>query len=210
MLSSDQKGSIAEIEIAAAAIRLGVEVFRPLSDGTRYDLIFDTGPRLLRVQCKWAVRCDEIVIVRCYSCRRSSNGQIRRIYSPDQVDAFAAYCAELDRCFLLPISVFPSTSQIYLRLAPPRNKQRASVNWADDFSFEARLSRPGAVAQLEEHPAGSRKVRGSNPLGSTTVGAHEFRNHFGWYMERAAAGEQIAVTRRGKPSVRLTAAHNAP
>jgi prevent-host-death family protein len=38
----------------------------------------------------------------------------------------------------------------------------------------------------------------------TLVGAHEFRNHFGFYMERAAAGEEILVTRRGRPSVRLT------
>jgi prevent-host-death family protein len=35
------------------------------------------------------------------------------------------------------------------------------------------------------------------------VGAHEFRNRFGWYMERAAAGEEIRVTRRGRPYVRL-------
>ena len=50
------------------------------------------------------------------------------------------------------------------------------------------------------------EVAGSSPAGSTSVGAHEFRNHFGWYMERAAAGEEIAVTRRGKPYVRLVAA----
>jgi prevent-host-death family protein len=36
-----------------------------------------------------------------------------------------------------------------------------------------------------------------------SVGAHDFRNRFGWYMERSAAGEQFLVTRRGKPYVRL-------
>ncbi|MGH2924234.1 MAG: type II toxin-antitoxin system Phd/YefM family antitoxin [Solirubrobacterales bacterium] len=58
---------------------------------------------------------------------------------------------------------------------------------------------------------GSQKVGGSNPPGSTssseptgtTVGANQFRNHFGYYMERAAAGEVIAVSRRGKGYVRL-------
>jgi prevent-host-death family protein len=35
------------------------------------------------------------------------------------------------------------------------------------------------------------------------VGAHEFRNHFGWYMERAATGEEILIKRRGKPHARL-------
>ncbi len=60
------------------------------------------------------------------------------------------------------------------------------------------------------------EVVGSSPTGSTsnepptggslTVGAHEFRNRFGWYMERAAAGEEFLVSRRGKPHVRLSPA----
>jgi len=38
---------------------------------------------------------------------------------------------------------------------------------------------------------------------SEEVGAHKFRNHFGYYMERAAAGTEILVSRRGKPYTRL-------
>ena len=51
MLSSNAKGGIAEIEIAAAAVRLGVAVLKPLTEHGRYDLAFEIGPRLLRVQC---------------------------------------------------------------------------------------------------------------------------------------------------------------
>jgi prevent-host-death family protein len=36
-----------------------------------------------------------------------------------------------------------------------------------------------------------------------SVGAHEFRNRFGYYLERAAAGDEIAVTRHGQPYARL-------
>jgi hypothetical protein len=53
MLTTDQKGAIAELAIAHAALELGVGVSKPLGD-QRYDLIFDFGPRLARVQCKWA------------------------------------------------------------------------------------------------------------------------------------------------------------
>ena len=52
--STDQKGAIAESAIVHAAIKLGIGVFRPLSDGERYDLILDLGSKLVRVQCKWA------------------------------------------------------------------------------------------------------------------------------------------------------------
>jgi len=36
------------------------------------------------------------------------------------------------------------------------------------------------------------------------VGAHEFRNQFGYFMECAERGEEILVTRRGRPVVRMT------
>jgi prevent-host-death family protein len=35
------------------------------------------------------------------------------------------------------------------------------------------------------------------------VGAHLFRNHFGYWMERAAAGDEILITRRGRRYARL-------
>jgi hypothetical protein len=102
ILTTDQKGAIAETAITLEALKLGVGVSRPLCD-ERYDLIFDVEERLLRVQCKWACRYGGVVIVRCYSCRRTSDGLRRRVYRHDEVDAFAAYCPDVDQCYFLPI-----------------------------------------------------------------------------------------------------------
>jgi PD-(D/E)XK endonuclease len=55
MLTTDQKGAIAEAEITAAAIQLGVGVYRPTFEGGRSDLIFEIEQCLIRGQCKWAV-----------------------------------------------------------------------------------------------------------------------------------------------------------
>jgi hypothetical protein len=55
MLTTNQKGAVAETAIALAALELGIGVYRPLAD-ERYDLILDLRPKLLRVQCKWAAR----------------------------------------------------------------------------------------------------------------------------------------------------------
>ena len=136
MLSTDQKGAIAESEIAAAAIKIGIDVYRPLQEGGRYDLIFDLGDRLLRVQCKWAVRSGDVVVVRCYSCRRAVEGMRVRRYTSAEVDIIIAYCAEVDRCFVLPPRLFVGRRQVHLRLAPSRNNQREGINWADNFAFE--------------------------------------------------------------------------
>jgi PD-(D/E)XK endonuclease len=166
VLSTDQKGAIAETAIIHEATKLGIRVYKPVSDGTRYDLIFDLGDELVRVQCKWARRYGDVIAVRCYSCRRSRDGLLRRAYTADEVDAFAAYCAAVDRCYFIRIAELRGSSWIQLRLVPTRNNQDKGVNWADAHEFAATLGTPGAVAQLGEHSAGSRKVTGSNPVGS--------------------------------------------
>jgi hypothetical protein len=167
-LSTDRKGAIAELAIARAAIELGVDVYRPLAEGGRYDLIFELGDQLVRVQCKWARCYGDIIVVRCYSTRRTRDGLIRRAYKPGEVDAFAAYCPELDRCYFLPYEAFPRRSQIQLRIVATRNHQRLRINWAEDYEFGATLARvPGAIAQLGERLDGIQKVAGSSPAGST-------------------------------------------
>ena len=166
-LSTDQKGAIAESAIVHAAVKLGVGVFKPLSDGERYDLILDLRPSLVRVQCKWASCYGDVLIIRAYSCRRARNGLLKRSYSADEIDAVAAYCMELDRCFYFPIEWLKARSTIQLRMRPARNNQRALINWADDFAFERlRCGHQGAIAQLGERVSGRDEVAGSSPAGS--------------------------------------------
>ena len=168
MLTTDQKGAIAETAIAHAATKLGIEVYRPVAEGGRFDLIFLLGDELVRVQCKWAPRQGDVVVVRCYSNRRAREGFRRRRYTPQEIDAFAAYCPELESCYFLPIELFPRRSQILLRLSPTQNNQRLGVHWAEDFEFAAKLTRhQGAIAQLGERLDGIQKVAGSSPAGST-------------------------------------------
>ena len=138
MLTTDQKGAIAELAIDIAA-ELGVGVFKPLTDGERYDLIFDFRPRLVRVQCKWAAVAGDVLIVRCRSCRRTRHGLLHRAYTADEVDAIAAYSPELQRGFYVPIGCLAGRSNLQLRLSPSRNNQRLGINWADEFTLEARL-----------------------------------------------------------------------
>ena len=99
-MTTDQKGAIAEACIVAAALKLGVEVYRPVAEGGRYDMNFDVGSRLLRVQCKWAAPLNQVLVVRCYTFRRTRSGWKKTTYTADEVDVIAAYSMALDRLFL--------------------------------------------------------------------------------------------------------------
>ena len=195
--------------IAKEAALNGVGVLFPLTEHSRYDMVFEVGDQLLRVQCKSAGRTGEIIKVGLSSCRYSPGrkGYVHRHYSADEVDAIAAYCPDLDRCYLIGIEEAEGRRAIHLRLGPTRNNQRAAVNYAADYEFS------GAVAQLEERRNGIAKVRGSSPLSSTpppveveTVGAEQFGYAYARFLERAAAGESFLVTRRGRPMARISPA----
>jgi PD-(D/E)XK endonuclease len=161
-MSTNHKGAIAETAITAEATRLGIEVYRPVAEGGRFDLIFAFADRsLARVQCKWATKQGQVVMIRPRSCRRAREGLRYRTYAPDEVDAVAAYCLELKRCFYVPIAKIAGRRGFQLRLGPALNNQSKGVNWAATYDF-------GAIAQLGERPAGSRKVGGSNPPSSTS------------------------------------------
>jgi hypothetical protein len=65
MLTTNQKGAAAETAIAHEAIKLGIEVYRPVAEGGRFDLIFAfADASLARVQCKWAPIFRGVVAVR--------------------------------------------------------------------------------------------------------------------------------------------------
>jgi len=106
VLTTDQKGAIAETAITHAAIKLGIDVYRPVVEGGRCDMIFDLRSQLLRIQCKWAPLHGDVVVLRCYRARRNRDGLLRRIYIDGEIVAFAAYCPEVDRCYFLPFELF--------------------------------------------------------------------------------------------------------
>lgn len=214
----NHKGNVAELAIATEAARLGLTVLKPLTEHDVYDLAFDLGTRILRVQCKWANHDGHVISIRASRSRTSRRGYIRSTYGTDEIDALAAYCGSLDRCFLLPASMVAGRQVMHLRTSPPRNNQRAAINFADDYAL-------GAVAQLEERRYGIPKVTGSSPVSSTpepgrdsgvvfperdrftdlkeTVGMDEFDAKLAQYVRRAEAGKEINVTRWGRPVARL-------
>jgi hypothetical protein len=138
VLTTNQKGTVAETAIAFEAVKLGIGVYVPVGD-ERYDLIFDLRPRLVRVQCKWARRYEDVVVVRLYSARRAREGLRRLHYSAEEIDAFAAYCPDTGTCYYCGLED-AANHELRLRLEPTRNNQARGVRWATDYEFAARLT----------------------------------------------------------------------
>jgi hypothetical protein len=165
VVNPSTKGSIAEAVIAAEAAKAGVGVYRPLLEGGRCDLLFEIDGQFVRVQCKWGTRQGAVVSAYIGTCRLTPRGYVRTTYAASEVDAFGVYCAELDECYLIPLRDVAGQSKVQLRLAPAANGQELAIRYAETYRLK------GAIAQLGERLAGSQKVGGSSPPGSTTKAA---------------------------------------
>jgi PD-(D/E)XK endonuclease len=160
-MNPSQKGAIAEAAILKEALKAGIQVLRPMTEGCRYDLMFDIDGMLLRIQCKFAARRGDVIIVHARTSRHTPAGYVRTIYTATEVDAIAAYCPDNDRCYFVPIGDVRGRSMVHLRLAPARNNQEFAITYAADYKFH------GAIAQLGERLSGRQEVGGSNPPSST-------------------------------------------
>jgi PD-(D/E)XK endonuclease len=116
------KGRHSETKIAAAATELDIPVLGPITEHARYDLAFEIGGAILRVQCKWGALDNNGALIKV-SLRSSwctPSGYEHRQYKADEIDLVAVYCGELDRCYLLPHELAVGRRGIWLRLTPPK------------------------------------------------------------------------------------------
>ena len=81
MLSSNDKGNIAEAAIALEAIKLGIDVLKPVAEHGRYDLAFDLGRGAAlpgAVQAGFAGRTLTWSMLNCSRCRTRKRGYVER------------------------------------------------------------------------------------------------------------------------------------
>ena len=209
-LTNNQKGDLAEAAIRLAAIRLELGVYEPASGHSRADLLLEIEDKLWRVQVKWGSLSPDGSVIRAdlRSSYLSPAGYVHTRYSEREVDLIAIYCGELDRSFLIPIQEVAGMAAFQLRVTPARNNQRLCINLAEQYEF------PGAVAQLARaspwHGGGqgfeSPQLHSSDrgDPAAVSIGSSALWDDLGGMMERVTAGQEIVMTRRGKPRFRMT------
>lgn len=134
MKDTTSRGDITETQVAAALVRRGLRILRPLSSATRYDLLIDHDDgRYTRVQCKTGLLRHGCVVFRLYSI--SGHDTETKRYS-GQADAFGVYCPQTHRSYLVPMTAIADCrSFATLRVEPTKNGQRLRTRSAEEFAI---------------------------------------------------------------------------
>ena len=112
-LTTQQKGITTEMFVAAYLLSLGYNVSQPFCQDSKYDLIVDTGKKLLRLQVKTARDSgNNSIAFNCRSTTKNSVTHKSRKYGTDEIDYFATYWN--NKVYLVPVGECSSEKRLHL------------------------------------------------------------------------------------------------
>lgn len=125
-MTPSQVGERAEAAVMAALAAAGKHLLVPFGQ-KRYDLAYEEGGRLIKVQVKSGREVEGAIFFRTHSAVRQ-----RLLDYRGDADMFGVYCHDRGSVYLVPVEDVPRSAGM-LRLEPPRNGQRERVRWASRY-----------------------------------------------------------------------------
>lgn len=120
-----QKGDLGEAAVIKELLRQGFEVFSPVGNGSRIDLVAHRSGHFKRVQVKYANSFNETASLQLRKC--TLNPKYNYSYERTDVDLFALFVHDKDTVvFITADEVFGSKtarSSLTFRFAPAKNNQ---------------------------------------------------------------------------------------
>ncbi len=132
------KGDIAEQAVVLQALQRGWGVLRPVGDRLPYDLVFDIGPHLVKIQVKaaWLDQPSQNYVVDNRRTKTNRRQMIRAPYQVTDFDFAIAYIAELEVFYIFPSDIFISYgSEIHLVEAENRQRKPRSAEYRDRWDL---------------------------------------------------------------------------
>ena len=129
-MNTKQKGEIAQLKVELRAIEKDYIVSRPTREDCRYDLIVDTGLKLLRAQIKYPGQ-EISGAVRVYLRKAHKNRSL--IYSAEEIDIVLVYIPQLDIIIKLDPEHFDGKHGFYIRFKPTKSGMTKNINWFEDY-----------------------------------------------------------------------------
>jgi hypothetical protein len=137
-VSTKLTGDIAEQAAILQALKRGWGVLKPIGDWLPYDLVFDVGGALVKIQVKHAwfdgPRGNYVVDNRRTKTNRCV--MVREAYGPSDFDFALAYLKDLDTFYVFPVDVFIGyASEIHLVEADKRQRKPRSAAYRDAWDL---------------------------------------------------------------------------
>jgi hypothetical protein len=138
IMDTKLKGDIAEQAAVIQALKRGWGVLKPVGDRLPYDLVFDIGGALMKVQVKssWFSESTSNYVVDNRRTKTNRRLMVREAYTLSDFDFALIYLNELDLFYVFPVDVFIGYgSEIHLVEADKRQRKPRSADFRDRWDL---------------------------------------------------------------------------
>ena len=133
-MNTKHKGDLAEQAVIFKALSQGWEVLIPVGDRLSYDIVIDTGGKLLKLQVKhaWFGKKSKNYVVDTRRTKTNRRIMRRALYTADDFDFAVVYIHELNVFYVFPVNVFISYgSEIHLIETDKRQRKPKSADFRE-------------------------------------------------------------------------------
>jgi len=137
-MNTKLRGDIAEQAAVFQALKRGWGVLTPVGDRLPYDLVFDVGGMLVKVQvkCAWFDEARRNYVVDNRRTKTNRRAMVRDVYAESDFDFALVYIEELDLFYVFPVDVFISyASEIHMVEADRRQRKPKSADFRDAWTL---------------------------------------------------------------------------
>jgi hypothetical protein len=107
----------------------------PYGNAGRYDLLVDTGKKIVRIQCKSAHKNNNgSYTVNTSNTAMKAIGNIRKFYTKDEIDYIITFIE--DQAVFISVEMIEHTQSKTFRVGLPKYGTKTNCNLIQDYTFE--------------------------------------------------------------------------
>jgi hypothetical protein len=124
------KGLLGETELTLRLLKNGWNLYKPLDQNSRIDLLAEKRGKFKRIQVKYCTPYKGCLRIELEHPMRNTGP-----YSENEVDEIGVYDAENQNCYLIPLKDILPRGEIWLRVSSLVKKQERNINWAKKYQI---------------------------------------------------------------------------
>lgn len=126
-----EKGDIGVKAVDFDLTKKGFKTFSSNSEHLPFDIVAYKNKRFVRIQVKYRAMDNGTVEVSGRTSYADKNGTHSSFYDKDEVDYYAVYCPDVEKCYYVKPELVNSV--LLLRIEAPKGAITKSMNFAKNF-----------------------------------------------------------------------------
>ena len=133
MHHTKEKGDYGVLKVQCEYSKNGYIVMNPMTEHSPFDFVAYKNGIFQRVQVKYRTMVNGKITLPFRTSWNDRNGSHSRYYNFNEVDVFAIYCPNTDKCYFLKSEDVKGKKCIDLRILPAKNHQKENIIMAENY-----------------------------------------------------------------------------